>query len=234
MRFRVLACDYDNTLATHGAMDPETVSALEEVRRSGRQVVLVTGRLLDELQEICDHIEVFDRVVAENGGLIWDPGTDRSRLLGPIIPADFVQSLRRHGVSPLQVGRVIASTWETQEAAVVHTIHEMGLDLQIIFNKRSVMILPTDVNKATGLKTALRELGTTTSATVAVGDAENDLVFLKAAGCGVAVGNALDSVKECADLVMRGVAGAGVRELIGDLLRDDLASALRATAAKAG
>jgi hypothetical protein len=133
------------------------------------------------------------------------------------------------------VGRAICSTWEPFEAVVVRTIHEMGLDLQIVFNKHSVMVLPASVNKATGLTTALEELGETAEATVAVGDAENDLVMLGMVGCGVAVGNALPSVKERADLVMEGRAGGGVRELIDQILDDDLSSALvRAAHRRAG
>jgi hypothetical protein len=111
----------------------------------------------------------------------------------------------------------------------------MELDLQIVFNKHSVMVLPASVNKATGLTTALEMLGETAEATVAVGDAENDLVMLSMVGCGVAVGNALASVKERADLVMAGRAGEGVRELIDQILADDLASALgRAVHRRAG
>lgn len=57
---------------------------------------------------------------------------------------------------------------------------------------------------------------------VAVGDAENDLAMFKECGCGVAVGNALDSVKAKADLVMSGNHGAGVEELITEILLNDL------------
>jgi hydroxymethylpyrimidine pyrophosphatase-like HAD family hydrolase len=59
--------------------------------------------------------------------------------------------------------------------------------------------------------------------------------MLSMAGVGVAVGNALASVKERADLVMAGRAGEGVRELVDQILADDLASALnRAVHRRAG
>jgi hypothetical protein len=57
---------------------------------------------------------------------------------------------------------------------------------------------------------------------VAVGDAENDLPFLEAAGLGVAVANALPSVKERVSLVTEGDHGAGVAELVDRLLATDL------------
>ncbi|MDQ6856417.1 MAG: Cof-type HAD-IIB family hydrolase [Candidatus Dormibacteraeota bacterium] len=226
MRFRVLAADYDGTVASEGILAPETVDSLRSLRESGRRVVLVTGRVLDELLDICEDLDVFDLAVVENGALIYNPATGKQRLLAPTLPRRFVAALQAHGVTPLSVGKAILSTWEPHEDVVVRTIHEMELDLQIIFNKHSVMVLPASVNKATGLTVALEALGETAEATVAVGDAENDLVMLGMAGCGVAVGNALASVKQRADLVMEGRAGAGVRELVERMLGDDLRSAL--------
>ena len=235
MRFSVLACDYDGTIASEGILAPETADALQRLRESGRRVVLVTGRILDELLEITDDVDVFDLVVVENGALLYNPATGKQRLLAPTLPRRFTDALKAHGVTPLSIGRAICSTWEPYEAVVVRTIHEMELDLQIVFNKHSVMVLPASVNKATGLAVALDTLGVTAEATVAVGDAENDLVMLSMAGCGVAVGNALASVKERADLVMQGRAGAGVRELVEQLIADDLRSALsRAAHRRAG
>jgi HAD superfamily hydrolase (TIGR01484 family) len=226
MRFRVLACDYDGTIASQGILDAETVDSLHRLRDSGRRAVLVTGRILDELLDICDDVDIFDLAVVENGALTYNPATGKQRLLAPALPRRFVAALQAQAVTPLSVGRAILSTWEPFESVVVHTIHEMELDLQILFNKHSVMVLPASVNKATGLTVALDMLGETAEATVAVGDAENDLVMLGMAGCAVAVSNALASVKERADLVMPGRAGEGVRELIDQILADDLATAL--------
>lgn len=234
MRYRVLACDYDGTVASEGILAAETVDALRRLRESGRKVVLVTGRILDELLDITDDVDVFDLCVLENGALLYNPATGTQRLLAPTLPRRFIAALQAQGVTPLSVGRAICSTWDPFENVVVRTIHEMELDLQIIFNKHSVMVLPASVNKATGLNAALDLLGATAEATVAVGDAENDLVMLSMAGCGVAVSNALASVKERADLVMHGRAGQGVRELIEGMLADDLSGALAAARRRAG
>lgn len=209
-------------------MAPATVEALRRLRDSGRKVILVSGRILDELLDICDDVDVFDLCVLENGALLYNPASGRQRLLAPELPRRFVSELRRRGVSPLSVGRAICSTFDPWESVVVSTIHELQLDLQVIFNKHSVMVLPASVNKATGLAVALAELRVNPQQTVAVGDAENDLVMLGAAGAGVAVANALESVKDRAVLVTRGRAGEGVVELVNELLGDDLAAALAA------
>ncbi len=44
MRYHALACDYDGTLARHGAVDDATTAALRCLRESGRRVILVTGK----------------------------------------------------------------------------------------------------------------------------------------------------------------------------------------------
>jgi hydroxymethylpyrimidine pyrophosphatase-like HAD family hydrolase len=103
-------------------------------------------------------------------------------------------------------------------------IDELGLDLEVILNKGSVMVLPASVNKATGLSAALEELGIAPQDVVGIGDAENDEAFLALCGFGVAVANALDSVKACADQVTRAENGAGVGEVIDLLIAEDLRS----------
>ena len=159
--------------------------------------------------------------VAENGGLIYSPQTKELRPLEAAPPAEFVNELKRRGVAPLSVGHVIVATWEPHEETVLEVIHEQGLELQVIFNKGAVMILPSGINKATGLKAVLDEMGFSCHNVVAVGDAENDHAFLNVCEYAVAVSNALPSVKEQVDHVTAGDHGAGVIQLIEMLLKDD-------------
>ncbi len=225
MRYRILACDYDGTLAHDGAMDAETVSALESVRASGRDLVLVTGReLRDLLQIIPERIGLFSWVVAENGGLLYSPSTREEIALGPEPPDALISLLHTRGVAPLSVGRTLLATWEPHETVVLEAIRELGLELQVIFNKGAVMVLPAGVNKRTGLEAALARLDASAHNCIGVGDAENDHAFLSMCECAVAVANALPAVKASADWVTRADHGAGVRELIAQLLADDLAS----------
>lgn len=216
--YHVLVCDYDGTLATDGRVDEATTAALERVRASSRKLVMVTGRQVPDLVRVFPEIELFDLVVAENGGVLFRPlsGTERT-LAGPP-PPPFVAALARRRISPLSVGRVIVATREPHAGAVREVTRELGLDLQVILNKGAVMVLPAGVDKATGMQTALEELALSGHDAVGVGDAENDLAFLSRCGCAVAVSNALAHVKKRADLVTDGARGAGVVELIDRLL----------------
>ena len=58
-----------------------------------------------------------------------------------------------------------------------------------------------DANKGVGLRKLAEILGVNPDATMAIGDTENDLAIIEAAGIGVAMGNATDAVKARADYV---------------------------------
>ena len=99
----------------------------------------------------------------------------------------------------------------------------MGLEYQVIFNMGAVMVLPPGINKASGLRAALKDPQLSPHNVVGIGDAENDQSFLQICGCSVAVANALPSIKETSDIVTAGARGDGVREIAVRLIENDLA-----------
>jgi hydroxymethylpyrimidine pyrophosphatase-like HAD family hydrolase len=221
VRFHALATDYDGTLATDGAVDPKTVAALKRLAATGRTLILVTGRQLNDLLRVFPEARLFDAVVAENGAVLYRPASRETRVLAAPPPSNFVETLQRRRVEPLWRGQVVVATVQPHDTAVVDVIRELGLDLQVILNKGSVMVLPATVDKATGLRAALDELALAPERVVAIGDAENDQAFLAASGYGVAVANALDALKATTKHVTRAEAGAGVREIIDWLIATD-------------
>jgi HAD superfamily hydrolase (TIGR01484 family) len=223
VRYFALATDYDGTLAHDGRVDDATIAALERARASGRRLVLVTGRELEDLQTVFDRFDLFDICVLENGALLYWPKTRAERVLAERPPNRFMEMLRARGLDRVSQGRVIVATWHPHENTVLSCIRDLGLELEVIFNKDAVMVLPTGVNKATGLVAALKELGLSPRNCVGVGDAENDHAFLAICECSVAVSNSVPMLKERADIVTEGHHGAGVVELIEEMLADDLA-----------
>ncbi|HSV62189.1 MAG TPA: HAD family hydrolase [Chthoniobacterales bacterium] len=223
MKYRALACDYDGTLAHDGVVTRSTAAAVDRFRASGRHLFMVTGRELPELKQVCPILDRFEWVVAENGALLHHPASDSTRLLCEPASPPLVESLRKFGIKPLSVGQAIIATVEPNEVVVLEEIKRLGLELQVIFNKGSVMVLPSGVNKATGLAALLKEAGVSAGEVVGVGDAENDHAFLECCGIGVSVANALPMLKERADFVTKGARGDGVAELIDLILADDLA-----------
>jgi hydroxymethylpyrimidine pyrophosphatase-like HAD family hydrolase len=224
MRYRLLATDYDGTVATDGKIAPATLAALESVLATGRRLVLVTGRDLDDLLLVHPDLSIFERVVAENGALLYRPATKERRRLAEPPPPALLAALRQRGVAPITAGEVIVATREPHETAVLDAIRDLGLELQVIFNKGAVMVLPAGINKATGLMAALEELKISPHNVVGVGDAENDHSFLRLCERSAAVGGALPAIRDMADIVLEGHAGAGVCELAAELVEHDLES----------
>jgi hypothetical protein len=177
---------------------------------------------MHELLEIFPEANLCDRIVAENGALLYNPATRQERVLARRPPSRYIDYLKAHGVQPLSVGKAIVATFEPYESVALQGIHDLGLELQIIFNKGAVMVLPTGVNKATGLSAALEDMGLSHHNVVGVGDAENDHAFMELCERSVAVANALPILKEKADWVTRAGHGAGVSELMNEILVDDL------------
>jgi len=155
--------------------------------------------------------------------VLYRPASGDRRVLAERPPEAFIRALRERQVQPLTVGDAIVATHRTADTTVLEVIAAMGLELQLIFNRESMMILPSGVNKATGLSAALAELELSPHNVVGIGDAENDEAFLTLCECGVAVANAIPALKGSADLVTTAEAGDGVVEIARRLLETDLA-----------
>ena len=233
MRHRVLACDFDGTLATEGVCSEATVEALERVAATGIRLVLVTGRTREELADVFDPGDLFEAIVLENGAVVLDASTGREQLLAPRVPSGLVAEFQRAGVVPLVVGRVLCSTAWSQEAKLSAAIARLGVDRQVVRNRASAMVIPPGINKRTGFEAALRTLGELPSSTVAVGDGENDIPLFAVAGVSVAVANAVDALKARADVVLTEPNGKGIQLLAAPLVAGDL-GALTALSPLAG
>jgi hydroxymethylpyrimidine pyrophosphatase-like HAD family hydrolase len=221
MHYFALACDFDETLAHMGCVAASTLEALERLLASGRKLVLVTGRQLDDLQRIFPQLSLFERVVAENGAVLFRPQTGETKLLAEPPPQVFIDALRQRGV-PFSTGSVIVASEQPEDARILAAIRDLGLELQVIYNKGAVMVLPSGVNKSTGLLAALSEMCISHHNAVAIGDAENDHALLSACECGIAVCNAIQTLRERADLTTNAPNGKGVGEVVARLLHDDL------------
>ena len=229
LHFKALATDYDGTLADDGKVASSTIAAIRRAKRAGLKLIMVTDRPIDDLMRVCPDLDLFDTVVAENGALLYTPCPlpPRERALATPPPPELVRKLVARGVHPISAGRIIIAAWEPHQHVVLETIRDLGLELEVIFNKGAVMILPSGVNKATGLKEAAADLGIEPSEIVGVGDAENDHSLLEACGLGAAVANAVPALKKHADLILLNARGAGVVELIDQMLATDLADLRR-------
>ena len=209
---QAIAVDYDGTLTEDDHPDEDVIAAIRESRAKGQAVVLVTGRILSELRDVFPGVDAeFDAIVAENGAVLRDADGVRD-LVAPVDP--LLGQALAHREVPVQQGRVLLACAATHAGVVLEEITRLGIDAQVVRNRGALMVLPGGVTKGTGLEQALGELGISRHSTIGVGDAENDHHLLQVCELGVAVGNAVDALKQRADLVLDEPDGAGVSGLL--------------------
>ena len=210
---RALACDYDGTLASNDRIGPGTVAALEQVRAAGLRLVLLTGRTLFEITRVCERLDLFDAVVAENGAVLYFPRSGSLRDLAPAPPPRLLAELDRRGLA-YRLGRVVVDTMRSDEAQVCAALEAAGVELELVYNRAALMLLPPGVSKGTGLRQVIRELGLSFHDVLGFGDAENDLPLFDACGLTACPADAVPALRARADWVLAGANGAAVTEAI--------------------
>lgn len=115
MKVRVLALDYDGTIASAGALDPEVRAALKEARSRGIVVIIVTGRMLDDLRAVAGGLQLADAVVAENGAVVaFSACESRSFRLAPYSTVRVSWCCRSRSVKELAAHGAEA-TWRVRD-----------------------------------------------------------------------------------------------------------------------
>lgn len=138
--FRVVAVDFDGTLTSGGQVSSEAVDAIDQARRNGLVVVLVTGRIGAELEaefpQIADHV---DALVLEDGAVTVIDG--RTYALSAPVDSALDDALSDRGV-PYRRGEVLLAVDSEHAATLAEVIGESGLDCQIVRNRAALMVLP--------------------------------------------------------------------------------------------
>jgi len=202
LKFSVLALDYDGTIARDGILDRHVKDAIVEVRARGIAVIVVTGRILSDLQRVAGDLHFADAVVAENGAVLAFPN-GHSWLIGRPPEALFVDELRRRGVA-FTAGQCLLEMDAALAPQILGVIRELELPFVLLFNRSRLMVLPQGISKATGLRHALTVLRLSAHNAIGVGDAENDHDLLAACEIGVAVSWGSPTLQRTADQVIYG------------------------------
>ena len=213
MKLSVLALDYDGTIAQDDRLDPSVRHAIAAARSAGVTVLLVTGRILDELRRVTGDLYFVDGVVAENGAVIHFPDSEHTSYLAPRVPEAFVKELQRLGVTH-QVGQSLVDSQASDGQRLLAAIQSLEQPLVLLFNRSRLMTLPQGVSKATGLHTALDMLRLSARNTLAIGDAENDHEMLRLSEVGAAVEWGSAALKAVADEIVPGTGPQGVADYI--------------------
>jgi hydroxymethylpyrimidine pyrophosphatase-like HAD family hydrolase len=213
MLFKALACDYDGTLASQDRIGPETIAALGAAREAGVRVILATGRAFFDLTLVCEQLDLFDAVVAENGGVIHYPATGEIRSMALPPPPRVLAELDRRNI-PYLVGRVVVGTSRADEDRVGEALAAAGVSLERVYNRGALMLLPAGVSKGTGVGQVIRHFGLSFHDVLALGDSENDAELFEACGWAACPANAVPVITAKADWVFPGDNGHAIAHAI--------------------
>ncbi len=211
----VIAVDVDGTLFDGVTVDEQAVDALRGARATGHHVVIVTGRRWEELGRVVPTIvELTNRVVCEEGGVLVDVDTGRLSLLADPAEPELLAALIAAGVPDLDVGHVVIGAPTPWLDVVTEARDRVGSTRAVITNKGSIALTPAGCNKASGLRAAIADLGLHQPSIMAIGDATNDLPMFAIATVAVGVANADDAVRASGVPLTTASFGLGVAEAL--------------------
>lgn len=212
-KLAAIACDYDRTLTDGSLILAENaVNSLKDVRKNGIKIFLVSGRRLPFLKSVNERYDFVDVIIAENGAVIYDPEKDTKILLG-----EGIKELKDAFIDvdfPVEIEEAIVATTIEHLEAAKEIIERNELSVDIELNRTDVMIMPEGVNKCSGVTKAAEIHEIPRENLACIGDAENDLGLFAAAGIRVAVANAVQTLKNEADIVCNEPYGDGVEEFV--------------------
>jgi hydroxymethylpyrimidine pyrophosphatase-like HAD family hydrolase len=217
MKPRVLALDFDGTIAVNDTIDVDVAAAIQEARGVGLLAVLVTGRPLTDIDALLCSPPPFDAIVAENGAVLRLPKLPSPITLSQGPDLQFLAELRRRGIRH-QCGQCVVDAAAEVAPQVIEIIRSLGLPLAITFNLSRLMVLPYGVSKASGLQEALWRLRASVHNAIAVGNAENDHDMLQACEIGAAVAWGSEALRRSADEIVPGDGPRAVARYIRDVL----------------
>jgi hydroxymethylpyrimidine pyrophosphatase-like HAD family hydrolase len=209
MKLLGIALDYDGTIAKDNTLDSQVKAAIAELRARNIVVLIVTGRIMDDLRGVAGDLHFVDGVVAENGAVVEFTASGYSRVIGGPPPGTFLEAMRAERIS-FKAGQAIVEANASDAPRLLAIIQRLELPLVLVFNRGRVMVLPQAISKATGLYEALKILRLSPHNALAIGDAENDHELLRSCEVGVAVEWGSEALKASADYILPGEGPASV------------------------
>ncbi len=214
-KIEAIVCDYDRTLTDESlVLSLNAVTSLKSARKNGIKVFIASGRRLPFLVDVTAGRGFVDAIIAENGAVIYDPVNGAKILLG-----EGLEELKSAfaDVDFVEVEEVIVATTRPYLKDVKEIIETNGLSVDIELNRDDVMIMPKGIDKGSGIVKAAEIYRIDRKNLAGIGDAENDLKMFGVAGVKVAVANAVDALKDEADIVCSEPYGDGVTEFVQSL-----------------
>jgi len=223
---KAIAADIDGTMTSSDRrIDIAAINAVRKAEAAGLPVVLSTGNILPFAEGIATMLGTSGPLIAEDGGVVFDPKSGRECVLGDRVEADRgLKALERvfgrleHTRSsyPRLTGLTLKRTITAKQAMEV--FRREGLDLAAVDSGFAIHIKSPAVNKGNALRKVASLLGITTAEIAAIGDGENDVEMLQVAGLSFAPANAHEAAKKASTQVTLSPDGQGMAEAVDKIL----------------
>jgi phosphoglycolate phosphatase len=221
LAIKVFAVDIDGTLTENGGgtIHLAALAKLRYLERLGYNVIYVTGRSSVEAYVLAVFGGTTRIAVGENGGAITIAPQEHKLLAsrekclqGYEVLKKGIDGVQTKPVFPRMTEVVLLRTFDLKEGQKI--LDEHALPLYLSDSKYAFHINEKGVDKAYGLREALKMLKADPEETVAIGDSETDMPMYDICGCSIALGHAEENVKKKADYVVAGREGAGLAEAV--------------------
>jgi phosphoglycolate phosphatase len=207
--YRAVVTDIDGTLTdSRRRLDPGAMRCVRRLEDRGIPVVLATGNVLPIALALHRSLGLSGPIVAENGGLLYTrpPEGERvDRLARREVAMAAFRALRRAG---LPVRRLFTDRWRETEVALEPNVPVA--DVRRALRGRPVIaegtgyaihLMEQGAGKLVALRRALGPLGLTLAECVVLGDGDNDVGMLRAAGFGVTFASGSPAARRAARYV---------------------------------
>lgn len=225
-KIEVLAVDVDGTI-TDGERKIciSAIKALRKAEDAGIPVIIATGNIADFSYAVSTMVGTTGGLVCENGGVIYKDGLNNNRVIVlsnkekldesfEVLLKEFEGKIDFKMVEDEHGRFSEICFYKTFDSKLIKDVLSDNDDVEIYDSGFAIHLTDANVSKGSSLQKLADLAGYNTENMMVIGDSENDLGFLDAAGFKVAVANACDELKDVADYVCENKYGEGVAEAI--------------------
>jgi phosphoglycolate phosphatase (TIGR01487 family) len=209
---KALVTDVDGTITDNRRrINTEAITVMRTLIDAGVEVVLASGNTVCFMDGLSKMVGTNGTIIGENGGVYRRDFSGTLHIAGDqAVCREAFETLKdyfeRHNVelelysAPYRFADVaFARNVDPDEVRQVVADHRFPV--RVLDTGFAIHLQVLRVNKGTALRELAGIMGLTLQEIMAIGDSENDIEMIEAAGIGAAVANAPDATRSSADWV---------------------------------
>ncbi|MCK9277841.1 MAG: phosphoglycolate phosphatase [Methanoculleus sp.] len=222
---KAIVTDVDGTITDRRRrINTRAIETIRTLVDAGIEVVLASGNTVCFMDGLCKMVGTDGTIIGENGGVyrrgfggtLHIPG-DRAACL------EAFEVLRDHFAGKGIELELLSAQYRFADVAFARkidpdearaVIRDRHLPIQVLDTGFALHLQAPGVSKGAAMRELAGNMGLLPGDILAIGDSENDIEMLEAAGIGVAVANAAAPTRSAADWVSESAYGDGFVEAV--------------------